>query len=783
MKIKQKITLKLLSRLSISENVVDDLLDQQMQQIDNLYGNHYDGLSNKVLSMFIQHGQRIPVSREDFILELREKRQLDARAAVRILDHLQTAGLLRSTSAGQYELASNTLAQRVDNKVAAENSLLRNMRVVIRDHITRGELLDQQYLDHIAPFITRLELDTEQQAFVARSQRAISQAQRRKRLLALAAILLLLGFTTVTTVLALRNNALFKRAQFVNAQLQVSEHNLREKNDILRETQDQLISKRDSLFNESTQKQVLINSLDSALLEARQAQQVAEAAQDSIGRANVRLSYAQWELNQALKRTEAANLEVERQRDTAIMARQEALLEKRQSDLLAISLNAAVRSLSVTNARTQALIARQAYTLYRTYVQNSRDGLDQDENHPYIFRALRESFLNLVPGTDRPLEAHNGSVNDILIAPDGTQIFTAGSDGLVKAWTIEYWQPVGQPGLSGPRVLDGLPQEVIYQSLDLSKDGKHLLISGQSNQVHWWDIANFSLQKKLSFSPPLLRDEKVYAAAFSLNNGSDGVIALTRDNYYRALPEEDSLVRYDFKRPTSRIRTRAHTTVSIDGAVLGLSASTSYDRKRFYINLQRQGRQPAPSEEINFVVEGSTKAYGDAVALAAQQSGNNGIVAIGLEHGHLVIGKVDLLGQPMWQDEHAGLMTFRPHQAAISDIAFSENGNYLAVASYDGTITVWDLRYFLSPSYQPLRIDGHRDWVRSVAFANQDRFLLAGTRGGNVYFWNFHAPDLAMAICDRLSRQAGFPNYDRLEDQLWLQFFGEKIERDDQICR
>ncbi|HKK76123.1 MAG TPA: hypothetical protein VJ953_13675 [Saprospiraceae bacterium] len=782
MSLEKKITFNLLNRISINENVVDDFLDQEMQEIDNLYGDNYDGLSTKVLSLFAQNGKRLQVSEEDFIRELSEKRSLSKEAAYNILDRLQRSDLIHCTDHDRYELANNTLVQRVDKKVEAENSLLRNMRVVIRDHMTRDELLDQQYLDHIAPFMTRLELDAEQKQFVERSHTAIHRARRRRRLLGILGILLLLGFAAGTTFLAIRNQLLYDEAQTVNKDLKNSQVALRLKNDSLRQTEAKLLIKQDSLFAESEQKQQLINSLDSALQEALNARMAAEAAQDSIRRANLRLDAARRQLRVALEAAEDAEKRASLQRDTAVQARREALMEKRQSDLLAISLNAAVRSQAVTNARTQGLIARQSYELYLEYVRNSSDALDPEGNHPYIFTALRQSLRNLAPEIPRSIKAHSGSVNDILVAPDSKKIYTAGSDGQVKEWTVDFWLPIGRPEMS-TRTLMGLEKNVIYDALDLSEDGQHLLVSGQLDKLQLYNFDNDFLQENLFFNKRFGPNEKVYASAFLADDDPTQVIALTRDDFHSSQMVSKSILRRDFSDPFDKISTRANTSLKVAGKVLGLSASTEYEGERFFINLQVMDRIPKPAEQINFVVDGQTDQYGEAVVLAAQQEAENGIVAIGMENGHLIIGKVDLLGQNIWKNDRSGLLTFRPHQAAISDIAFSQNGNYMAVASYDGTVSIWDLRYFLEATYQPLIIDDHRDWVRSLAFTHNDRFLVAGTKDGRLYFWNFNSPDYAQAICNRLSKPAGYPNYDRIDDQLWEQFFGKNIKKDDQICR
>ncbi|MEO0341283.1 MAG: hypothetical protein AAF242_18995, partial [Bacteroidota bacterium] len=127
---------------------------------------------------------------------------------------------------------------------------------------------------------------------------------------------------------------------------------------------------------------------------------------------------------------------------------------------------------------------------------------------------------------------------------------------------------------------------------------------------------------------------------------------------------------------------------------------------------------------------------------------------------------------------------FKPHQAEISDIAISPDERYLAIASLDGTISIWDLDLYRNASYQPIILNDHRDWVTALAFAQKGRMLLAGTQDGTLHFWNFHAPDYAKMICRVLPRLVDEPNYDRLDGETWRRYFGTNIKmRNDQICR
>ena len=130
-----------------------------------------------------------------------------------------------------------------------------------------------------------------------------------------------------------------------------------------------------------------------------------------------------------------------------------------------------------------------------------------------------------------------------------------------------------------------------------------------------------------------------------------------------------------------------------------------------------------------------------------------------------------------------GIQTFRYHEAAITAITFSANGNYMAVASLDGTISIWDLRYYDDAIYQPTVIRDHTDWVKSLAFAKEDRLLVAGTQDGRVHFWNFHSPDYSDHLCQELQRLMSFPNYDSIDKDIWKRFFGNNIKFNAQICR
>src|SRR4051812_40191536 len=86
------------------------------------------------------------------------------------------------------------------------------------------------------------------------------------------------------------------------------------------------------------------------------------------------------------------------------------------------------------------------------------------------------------------------------------------------------------------------------------------------------------------------------------------------------------------------------------------------------------------------------------------------------------------------------------HTAPVRGLAYSPDGRYLASASEDRTVRVWDL----ATGAERAALIGHSDWARAVAFSPDGKELLSGGWDNVVYLWNarsfrqyrgFHATD------------------------------------------
>lgn len=85
--------------------------------------------------------------------------------------------------------------------------------------------------------------------------------------------------------------------------------------------------------------------------------------------------------------------------------------------------------------------------------------------------------------------------------------------------------------------------------------------------------------------------------------------------------------------------------------------------------------------------------------------------------------------------------TLRGHQAPITAVEWSPNGQYIVTASADNTVKLWNRHGEILSTLR-----GHTDWVRSAHFSPRHEFIITASRDNTVRLWNFAGEQLT--VCE-----------------------------------
>ncbi|MEM7039973.1 MAG: hypothetical protein AAF570_23575, partial [Bacteroidota bacterium] len=115
-------------------------------------------------------------------------------------------------------------------------------------------------------------------------------------------------------------------------------------------------------------------------------------------------------------------------------------------------------------------------------------------------------------------------------------------------------------------------------------------------------------------------------------------------------------------------------------------------------------------------------------------------LAFGMENGW--VGFVDV--------EDANYSSLSVHASRVSDIAYSPNGRFIASASYDRTVRMFEINH---EDDEPIVFSGHRSWVLGLQFSQDSRQLYSFSKDQQVRTWYTEPDAVKQRICDIVQRR------------------------------
>ncbi len=466
---------------------------------------------------------------------------------------------------------------------------------------------------------------------------------------------------------------------------------------------------------------------DSAKIAQEQAERARIAAEASEKNALIQKKRAEAEKIRAQENEERANLEKQRAEDNEKLAQSNADEALRQSRIaterqyIATAKSIAVKSKEQPDKELQSLLAQQAFIFNNTY-----NGYEYDNDiYTGLFRALKKQDDPLT----KNLLGHDAGACRILISDAKTRkIYSGGSDGRILAWTYRNNQ------WSSEILVDKRSNYLVY-SLDVSPDGNYMIAGGLANglstqnYVELYDLRNIS-------TPP----KKISGFVFDIDNlhfTNDGKGFFARDNAGNSIKYSDLSTVKEVIKSTEKINS---IVLSKDGKKLAGAGnggtlfiwdiSNNYSPTTLFktSNETRGGKSVAvPLTGAGFTRDGKKLVFGDA----------KGLVRI------------------LTLDNSVPIRILSGHTSAIEQITFNHAGTFMATASYDKTVRLWNLSQL---NQQPIVLDDHADWVRTAVFTLDDEQLLAGMNSNSekssetIHAWPTNMKTMSNLLCTHLTR-------------------------------
>lgn len=402
----------------------------------------------------------------------------------------------------------------------------------------------------------------------------------------------------------------------------------------------------------------------------------------------------------AQKAAETNAIEAERQKGFA-----------QQKQYIATAKAMAIKSPQVPDKELQALMAQQAYNFNKKYEGYAYD----DAIYNGLHAALKENGNALT----KNLQGHDkGSCRSLVIHTTSKKLYSGGSDGRILRWTYSGAKWVMET-LVGPRT------EYIVNSIAVNDAGTLLAAGGMAygdatrNYIELYDLRNMGAAPK-----------RITGYAYDIDNlyfTEDGKGLYARDNSGHSIKFSDLTTSREIITSKEKINS---ITLNPSGTLI---AGAGNEGSLFMWDIRN-----------NYAVKTFYKNSTGLSAVGFTRDGKN-----------VVIGDLNGLVKYINMSNASSVKPLSGHTSGIEQIVFNHSGTFMATASNDKTVRLWNLDKLRE---QPIVLHGHADWVRTAVYSADDEQLLAGMHSNaenpqeTIHAWPTKIETMSELLCNYLTR-------------------------------
>jgi WD40 repeat protein len=375
------------------------------------------------------------------------------------------------------------------------------------------------------------------------------------------------------------------------------------------------------------------------------------------------------------------------------------------------------------------------------------------------------------------LQDHGGKVWSVAFSPDSRWLAAGSDDGSAGLWDVGA-------ALAQRQVLRG--HEAPLTSVTFSPDGRWLATGSWDTTVRLWDVATSLALSEANLSATDLQTDNPVDAVWVLRGHRSGVtsVAFSPDGRWLATGSDDATVRlWEVSALLAQNEGGGlNRGQQITDSAIDPSALLEHGDRVESVAFSPDGRWLATGSwdeiarlwDLAALLDNSAQAEEFTPKARELRGHENPVTSVAFSPD----GRWLATGGGGWDDTvrlwdlellfsmEAGAETaadeaqvLRGHAAAISSVAFSPIGRWLATGSLDDTARRWDLEDSLipgpegdEPTTESIVLSGHQGDVTSVAFSPDGRWLATSSLDTTVRLWRMQLDDLFAVACQVVGR-------------------------------